>query len=277
MRKMRRPFQRFVRFTFTLIFALLFFAPFALVILNSLKPQDQIMTNLLGFPSSFRWENYVKAWEALNMSRVLFNTVVVTLCSVLLILMLSSMVAYWITRHPTKYGNFFRNLLLASLLIPFASVMLPLVKTVSAIGLIGTLWGGVFTYVGIGLAFATFILSGAVRAIPIEIETAAMLDGCNVYQLFFRIVLPMLGPTFLSVFILDLFWIWNDYIVALIMLNGIDLHTIQLAINKFFGLHSNQWDLALPAIVMGIAPIFIVNILLQKRIVEGVASGALKG
>ncbi len=277
MTKRKKQIVKIIKFTLTLILALLFFAPFALVILNSIKPQSQIMTDLLGLPKTVMWENYSNAWKSLNMQTVLTNTVVVSLCSVLLIILLAAMVAYWMVRHPTRYSRVFEKLLLGSLLIPFASVMLPLVKTMSALGLNTSLWGGIFTYVGIGLAFATFIMTGAIRAVPVEIEEAAMIDGCNVYQVFFKIVLPIVRPTFLSIFILDLFWIWNDYIVALIMMNNSGLNTVQLAINKLFGLHANQWDIALPAIVMSIAPILIINVLLQKKIIAGVAAGAIKG
>lgn len=266
-----------IKFVGTLIIALIFFAPFVLVILNSVKPQSQIMTDILGLPTTMMWENYSKAWDALNMSTVLTNTVIVSISSVFLILILAAMVAYWMVRHPSKYSRVFEKLLLGSLLIPFASLMLPLVKTMSTLGLNTSLMGGILTYVGIGLAFATFIMTGAVRAVPVELEEAAMIDGCNVYQVFFQIVLPIIRPTFLTLFILDLFWIWNDYIVALIMLNNTRLNTVQLAINKLFGLHANQWDIALPAIVMSIAPILIINILLQKKIIAGIASGALKG
>ncbi|PKO04823.1 MAG: carbohydrate ABC transporter permease [Chloroflexi bacterium HGW-Chloroflexi-3] len=266
-----------IKFVGTLIIALIFFAPFVLVILNSVKPQSQIMTDILGLPTTMMWENYSKAWDALNMSTVLTNTVIVSISSVFLILFLAAMVAYWMVRHPSKYSRVFEKLLLGSLLIPFASLMLPLVKTMSTLGLNTSLMGGILTYVGIGLAFATFIMTGAVRAVPVELEEAAMIDGCNVYQVFFQIVLPIIRPTFLTLFILDLFWIWNDYIVALIMLNNTRLNTVQLAINKLFGLHANQWDIALPAIVMSIAPILIINILLQKKIIAGIASGALKG
>jgi len=277
MRRIVRRGLGYFKFSATLIFALFFFAPFALVLLNSIKPQSQIMTDLLGLPTTVMWGNYIKAWKTLDMSTVLSNTIVVTITAVLLIIMLSSMVAYWMVRHPTRYSKIFEKLLLGSLLIPFASVMLPLVKTMSLLGLNNSLWGGIFTYMGIGLAFATFIMTGAMRAVPLEIEEAAVIDGCSVFQVFFRIVLPIISPTFLSIFILDLFWIWNDYIVALIMFNSTQLHTMQLAINKLFGLHANQWDIALPAIIMSIAPILIINVLLQKKIIAGIASGAVKG
>jgi len=269
--------QKALKFTVSLLGALFFFAPFALVIYNSVKPQGQIMTDLLGLPTTMQWNNYSNAWQSLNMGKVLTNTILVTFSAVALILIISAMVSYWIVRHPTKFSKAFETLLIGSLLIPFASVMLPLVKTMGTLGLNDSLWGGILTYVGIGLGFSTFIMTGAVRAVPLEIEEAAMIDGCNVYQTFLLIVLPMIRSTFLSIFILDLFWIWNDYIVALIMLNTTQLQTVQLAINKLFGLHANQWDVALPAIVMSITPILLLNVFMQKKIVSGLASGAVKG
>ncbi len=266
-----------VKFAIALIAAILFMVPFFLVILNSIKPLDQIMTELLAFPRSIQWENYANAWKQVNMSVVMRNTILVTGISLVLILLLSSMLAYWMNRHRTIFSSIFEKLLVGSLLIPFATVMLSLVKTMSWLGLTNSLWGGIITYSGMGIAFGTFMMSGAVKAIPIELEESAALDGCNVYQRFFIIVFPLLRPTLLSLFVLDLFWIWNDYIVALTLLNKPELMTLQLAINKLFGLYSNQWDIALPAIVMSILPILVINVLMQKRIVSGVASGAVKG
>ena len=266
-----------IKFTIVLIAAILFMIPFFLVILNSVKPLDQIMTELLAFPKTVQWENYRNAWIQVNMGVVMRNTIIVTGVSLVLILLLSSMLAWWMNRHRTVFSSIFEKLLVGSLLIPFATVMLSLVKTMSFFGFTDSLMGGIITYSGMGIAFGTFMMSGAVKSIPVELEESAALDGCNVYQQFFIIVLPLLRPTLLSLFVLDLFWIWNDYIVALTLLNKPELMTLQLAINKLFGLYSNQWDIALPAIVISILPILVINVLMQKKIVSGVASGAVKG
>ena len=275
--KNRRASIRAVKFVVALVGALLFFAPFALVIFNSVKPLDQIMTDLLGLPRTVQLGNYLNAWEELNMGKVMLNTILVTGISLVLILMLSSMVAYWTVRHPSRYSRLFEKLLVCSLLIPFAAVMLSPVKNMSALHLTSSLWGGIITYSGMGIAFGTFMMIGAVKGIPLELEESAHLDGANVYQTFFLIVMPLLRPTLLSLFVLDLFWIWNDYIVALTLLNTSDLMTLQLAINKLFGLYSNQWDVALPAIVISILPILVINVIMQKKSVAGVAAGAVKG
>ena len=275
--KKRRQSLQAVKFIVALAAALLFFAPFALVIFNSVKPLDQIMTDLLGLPRTVQLSNYLNAWQELNMGRVMLNTILVTGISLALILTLSCMVAYWTVRHPTKYRRLFEKLLVCSLLIPFAAVMLSLVKTMSILHLTDSLWGGIITYSGMGIAFGTFMMIGAVKSVPLELEESAKLDGANVYQTFFLIVVPLLRPTLLSLFVLDLFWVWNDYIVALTLLNTSDLMTLQLAINKLFGLYSNQWDVALPAIVISILPILVINVVMQKKIVAGVAAGAVKG
>jgi len=275
--KTRANLNKFIKFIIALSGALLFFSPFILVILNSVKPLSQIMTDLMGLPETVQWSNYTRAWEELNMSRVMTNTVLVTGCSLGLILLLSSMIAYWVVRYPTRYSRIFEKLLVASLLVPFATLMLSLVKTMSFLHLNRSLWGGILSYAGMGIAFGTFMMTGAVRSIPKEIEEAARIDGCDVYQTFFLVALPLMRPTLLSLFVLDLFWIWNDYIVALTLLNTSELMTMQLAINKLFGLNSNQWDIALPAILMSILPILIINVFMQKKIISGVAYGAVKG
>ena len=146
--KNRRASIRAVKFVVALVGALLFFAPFTLVIFNSVKPLDQIMTDLLGLPRTVQLGNYLNAWEELNMGKVMLNTILVTGISLVLILMLSSMVAYWTVRHPSRYSRLFEKLLVCSLLIPFAAVMLSLVKTMSALHLTSSLWGGIITYSG---------------------------------------------------------------------------------------------------------------------------------
>jgi raffinose/stachyose/melibiose transport system permease protein len=269
--------QETVKFLFILILALLFLVPFILVAVNSFKSLGDVMTNLVSLPDSPHWENYADAWRVIDMPRVLRNTTLTTFFSVALILFLSSMTAYWIVRHPTRFSQIFEKLLIGSLLIPFASIMLPLIKTLNALGISNSFAGGILSYTGIGMAFATFIVTGSVRSLPLEVEEAARIDGCNVYQIFFLVVLPMLMPTLVSVLILDMFWVWNDYIIALVVLNNNQLLTIQLAINRLFGQYSSRWNIALPAIVMSILPIIIANIVLQKKIVSGMTQGAIKG
>ena len=163
------------------------------------------------------------------------------------------------------------------MLIPFASLMLPLVQVMKVLGLNNSMFGTILTYWGIGLAFAFFMMQSAVKGLPVELEESARIDGCSRTRIFFSIIIPLLKPTIVSVVLMDMFWIWNDFMVPLIMMNNERLMTIQLSISRLFGQYASKWDIALPALVMTILPIVIVFILLQKKIMDGVIAGAVKG
>ena len=207
----------------------------------------------------------------------MWNTALVTVLSVSGIVLLSAMGAYWSERHPTVYSRIFSKLLVLSMLIPFASLMIPLVQVMRVFRLNNSLAGAIVTYWGIGLAFAFFMTQGAVKSLPYELEEAARVDGCGPVRVFWQIILPLLQPTMVTIFVMDIFWIWNDFIVPLILLDSSQLSTIQLAIKKLFSQYSSQWDLALPALVISIVPILVVFVLLQKKIVGGILAGAVKG
>ena len=274
----RRKLNRTLLFAIVLFLALAFLVPFAFVSINSLKPLGDIIRQPLSLPKgAVDLENFVKAWEVLEFPKVLRNTMLLTVGSVLGILWFSALNAYWLIRHPTPFSKVFEALLTGSLLVPFAVIMIPLVKTLRVFHLTNSLWGGIISYWGVGMALSTYIMRGAVKAIPIEIEEAAYVDGCNVYQVFFKIVFPLLRPTMLSVFILEVFWIWNDFLLPMVLLNNNKLLTIQLSINRMFGAYSNKWDIATAGLVMSIIPILIVYVFLQKRIISGIVSGAIKG
>lgn len=276
MRKKKRN-SKVRLFVLILFLAICFVLPFYLVIINSLKTLGEIELNPFSLPTVFHWENYAESWQRLDIGKALVNTLIITFFSVALIMLLSSMAAYWTVRHATRLSKVFEMLLLGSILIPFPTIMLPLAKTLSAVGLSGTYMGGILVYTGMGIAFAYFILRGAVMAIPKELDEAALVDGCSVYRIFFSIILRLMTPTLISVCILDVFWVWNDYNIALVVLNTAATRTIQLNINSMFAQYITRWDYALPALVIGILPIVIMNILLQKKILEGMTAGALKG
>ena len=205
------------------------------------------------------------------------NTAVLTIGSVAGITLLAAMTAYWTFRYQTKYSKVFETFVILSMLIPFASLMLPLVQVMKVLGLNNSMFGTILTYWGIGLAFAFFMMQSAVKGLPVELEESARIDGCSRTRIFFSIIIPLLKPTMVSVVLMDMFWIWNDFMVPLIMMNNERLMTIQLSISRLFGQYASKWDIALPALVMTILPIVIVFILLQKKIMDGVIAGAVKG
>lgn len=270
--------SRILIFIAVLIIALIFVYPLFLIVMNSFKPLPEILMNPLALPEKMQAaKNYTDAMGEIDIFHVMRNTAILTVCSVGGIVVLATMSAYWTYRFQTKFSVWFERFVILSMLIPFASLMLPLVQVMHGVGLSNTMFGAILTYWGIGLAFAFFMIQSAVKAVPIELEESAMIDGCSRTRTFFVIVLPMLRPTILSVILMDMFWIWNDFIVPLILMNNQKLMTIQLAISRLFGQYASKWNIALPALTLTMLPIIIVFILLQKKIINGVIAGAVKG
>ncbi|MFS0724842.1 carbohydrate ABC transporter permease [Paenibacillus sp. 1P07SE] len=257
--------------------ALLFLSPFYFLFVNSVKTFGEIMTNSATWPAVFQWENFSRAWSLTNFPLVFTNSLIVTIVSVILVALISAMGAYRMVRHNTRFNRIFFLILIASMVVPFQSIMMPLLRVVNELGLTNTRTGLVMTYLGLGGPMALFLFHGFVKSIPLEIEEAATVDGCNRVSVFFRIVLPMLKPMLMTIIVLNCLWVWNDYLLPSLILQSPALRTIPLATFSFFGEYSKQWDLALPMLVMGIAPIIIFFLFLQRYIVEGIAAGSVKG
>ncbi len=261
-----------------ILLALLFLSPFYFVIVNSFKTLGQILVNSASFPEAYIWSNFEKSWSFIQFPKVLFNSSLITATSVAAIVIVGTMAAYRIVRHPSIFNKLIFSLLIASMIIPFQSIMLQLVRVTSLLELRGNLFGIVASNLGFGLAFSVFLFHGFIKSIPLEIEEAAVIDGCSTYSVFGRIVLPLLKPIIVTVIILNTLFIWNDYLLPVLIIGGNkDLTTIPLAITRFFGQYSKQWNLALPALIMGITPIIVFFLLLQRHVVEGITSGSLKG
>jgi len=259
------------------ICAILFFFPFYFVVVNSFKGLDEILINTAALPQRINFENFIRVWHQLDFLKMITNTVIITLFSNIGVIIISSMAAYWMVRKPSKLHSFIFVLFVASMVIPFQSIMIPIVQVIREIGLMNTHAGLILTYIGLGCAFSTFLFHGFIRSIPEEIEEAAMIDGCSRLGVFWRIIFPMLTPIISTVLILNTFWFWNDFQVQLLLLHSSELHTIQLAINTLFGEHVMRWELALPALIMGTLPAVVVFLLLQRYIIAGISSGGVKG
>lgn len=260
------------------ILGLLFLAPFYFVLVNSLKSLRDILLDAASLPPMYYWGNYLKVWDIINFPKILFNSFQITVLSVAGIVLFSSMTAYRLVRRPTFYNKFLFSLFLASMIIPFQSVMLQLVRVTALLELRGSLIGIVACYLGFGLALSVFLFHGFIKSVPMEIEEAAVVDGCSPYGVFFRIVFPLLRPIMITVMMLNCLWIWNDYLLPVLVIgSNKDLTTIPLAITKFFGQYTKQWDMALAGLAIGITPIVVFFLFLQKYIVEGITAGSIKG
>ncbi|WP_179031392.1 carbohydrate ABC transporter permease [Paenibacillus kribbensis] len=260
-----------------ILVALLFLVPFYFLFVNSVKSFGDLLTNSAAWPQTFVWSNYARAWSITRFPEALWNSLVVTVVSNLLLVLISSMAAYRMVRHPTRYNRVLFSLFVAAMVIPFQSVMIPLVKVVSTLDLMNSIGGLVICYLGFGAPMSIFLFHGFVKGVPVEVEEAATVDGCTPYGVFFRIVYPLMLPMMVTVIILNTLWIWNDYLLPSLVLQKAELRTIPIATYAFFGQYTKQWDLALPALVLGILPVIVFFLAMQKYIIQGIMAGSVKG
>lgn len=261
---------------------LAFLFPLYIVIVNSFKNRAQLYESPIALPESFLWNNYADAAEKMNFMRSLGNSLLITIISVLFIVVVSSMCAWMIARRNDRPSKLIYFTFVATMLIPFQTLMMPLVqmmkwsRQVLGIPILNTYHGIVFMYIGFGVSMAVFLFHGFVKSIPISLEEAAYLDGCSTFGTFWRIVFPMLKPTTMTVIILDIIWIWNDYLLPSLVLNNKALRTIPLSTSSFFGVFTIQWNQAMAGLTMAIIPVVIFYFCAQKYIIKGVAAGAVK-
>ncbi|MCB5239355.1 MAG: carbohydrate ABC transporter permease [Niallia nealsonii] len=268
--------KTFIMEVFGIILGLLFLIPFYYVISNSLKPFSEILTNTSALPSSLQFGNYVNAFEKLNFLKVFSNSLLVTIASNIVLVVFCSMAAYMLVRTKKKISNIIFMAFVAAMIIPFQSIMIPLIKTASSLHLLNSIWGLVFMYLGFGSGITIFLYHGFIKGIPVELEEAAIIDGCSRFGVFWRIVFPLLKPITVTIIILNSLWIWNDYLLPSLVLQNPELRTIPLATFFFFGQYTKQWDLALAALMIGIIPLLIFFFAMQKHIIQGITSGSIK-
>lgn len=256
----------------------LFLFPFYIIVINSFKSFSEIIQSNLGFPEIFHWENYLQAWVQSQFHIAAMNSLIYTYFSVMGIVLLSSMAAYRLARFPTRFNKILYFLLIASMIIPFQSLMFPLIKVLLSLDLIATRSGLIIAYWGFGVNFAIFLYYGFIKMVPKELEEAAIIDGCSQVGVFGRIVLPLLKPITMTVITLNCFWIWNDFLLPFILIGSqADLMTIPVKTYRFYGQYMTQWELILPMLVLGVTPIIFLFLFLQRHIIEGITAGSVKG
>lgn len=260
------------------LLACLYIYPVFLMVCNSLKPFKEILTNVLALPSHLEWANYSYVIEKMEYFRLFFNNVVITLLGILGIVAFSSMAAYILDRRQTRVTKALHTFIITPMLIPFQTIMITLLKFMNIIHLNGTTWGLGIQYWGFGIPMATFIYFNFMKSIPSEIDESAMIDGATTFQTYVRIIFPLLKTVTATVVVLDVMWIWNDFLLPLLMVNSSpSSKTLVLAAYNFVGSLNTKWHYALAAMVLAILPSVIVFVFLQRYIVDGVVAGAIKG
>lgn len=263
--------------TIAAVGALVFLGPFYFVVINSVKEFGDILRNAAALPTTLEWGNYVIGYRTSNFLRAFGNSLYVTAISLILMVFLGALAAWRMVRRPHRFSKILFGSFVVAMVIPFQSVMIPLMRIVQLFDLLNSRNGLIVIYLGLGMPFTVFLLHGFTRTVPVELEESAYLDGASTLRVFVAIVLPLLQSMLATVMILQAFWIWNDFLLPLLVLFDDRLQTIPIAIFGFFGQYTDQWDYALATLVMGIAPIVIFFLVMQRFIIRGVVAGSLKG
>lgn len=263
--------------------ALLTLYPIYIMIVNSFKGRSEIFKDVTALPSTFSFEYYTKAINKMNFLKAFGNSLFVTAVCVIIIVILSAMSAWVLVRVKSKGTTAIFYLYVVTMLIPFQSVMIPLTQymarwKIDAINfsMMNSFWGLIFMQIGFRLSFSIFLYHGFLKSVPVSLEEAAMIDGCNYWQIFYKIVFPIMKPITTTVAILNVIAIWNDYLLPSLVLVNPELRTIPLSTFYFFGEFTIQWNLAMAGLVVTIIPVIVFYIICQKNIIEGAISGAVK-
>ncbi len=266
---------------FFTVISLAWIFPIVLVVVNSFKKKVYISANPFSLPNKESWaglENYVRGVELTGFFDSFIWTVVITVGSVILILLCTSMCAWWIVRVDNWAAKLLYMLFLFNMIVPFQMVMFTLSKLADTLGL-NTPWGLWIIYLGFGAGLAVFIFTGVIKGIPQELEESAMIDGASVPRLFFQIVVPIMRPSIISVAILQTMWIWNDYLLPYLTIDDLDKYkTISIAVQYLKGGYGSvDIGAMMGCLVLAIIPIIVFYLLCQKYIIKGVMAGAVKG
>ena len=264
------------------VICIIYVLPVVSVLINSFKQNTYVKTDTFAFPTGDMWagfDNFIKGMtfgEYPFIKSVLYS-VLITILSTFLILLFTSMAAWYIARINSVFCKIFYYLCVFSMVVPFQMVMFTLSKTADTLKL-NTPWTIPIVYLGFGAGLAIFMFVGFVKSIPIEIEEAASIDGCGPLRTFFTVVIPMLKPTLISVGILEIMWIWNDYLLPKLVLDINEYRTIPIHIQYLKGSYGTvDLGATMALILMSIIPVIIFYLICQKYIIKGVAAGAVKG
>lgn len=262
------------------ILGLIYISPILIVLMNSFKKKVFINKEPFTFPTEKTWngiENYVTTIDKYGLLSAVGWTVFITIGSVLVILICTSMCAWYITRVKTRFTKTLYLLCVFSMVVPFQMVMFTL-SLVADRTRLNTPWGIIIIYLGFGAGLAVFMFCGFVKSIPLEIEEAALIDGCTPLRTFFTIVLPIMKPTYISVGILETMWIWNDFLLPYLVLDLNKYKTISIAIQYMKGSYGRvDMGAIMAALILAVIPVIIFYLSCQKHIIKGVAAGAVKG
>ncbi|MHA6529529.1 carbohydrate ABC transporter permease [Paenibacillus sp. BAC0078] len=255
---------------------LAFLTPFLLIVMNSFKTTQQFFENPMALPTTINFDNYVSAFKDMDFLQGFMNSLIITVVAVFIIIIFSAMTGYLFVRYKWKLNAFLFFLMLASMALPFQVLMIPLVMLYGNMDLLNNKMTLLFMYLGFGVPFGVFTFHGFIKGIPFELEESAFIEGSSRLRTFFSVVLPLLKPVFVTLLVLDVLWIWNDYLLPSLVLLSSDQKTLPLSTYAFFSSYSVDYAPLMAGLIMTIIPVLVIYLFLQKQIIKGITEGALK-
>lgn len=260
------------------LFTIIYIYPVFLMFMNSFKPFGEVVSDPIALPKKPTIENFVYVADKIHYLQLFLNNVLITTIGILGIVFFSSLAAYILDRRENNYTKLIYGIIITPMLIPFQTIMITLLKAMNIIHLDQSRVGLGIQYWGFGIPMATFIFFNFMKTIPKEIDESAEIDGASTWKTYCAIIFPLIKPVCFTVIVLDVMWIWNDFLLPLLMVNSSNkTKTLVLASYTFVGQMNTKWQYAMTAMVLTVLPSIIVFIFLQKYIVEGVVAGAVKG
>ncbi|WP_270813934.1 carbohydrate ABC transporter permease [Hungatella effluvii] len=258
--------------------AAVYIYPVFLMFTNSFKSFKEVLVNVVALPTHLEFANYTHVIEKINYGRLFFNNVAITFTGIMGIVFFSSLAAYILARRNTRFTRAAYMFCIIPMLVPFQTIMITLVKVMKTLHLSGSLLGLGIQYWGFGIPMAVFIYMGFIKTIPRAIDESATIDGASAFSTYVRIIFPLLKPVTATVMVLDVMWIWNDFLLPMLMVNSSPkTKTLTLAAYTFVGQYNTQWQYAMTAMVLALLPSILFFIFMQKHIIKGVVAGAVKG
>jgi raffinose/stachyose/melibiose transport system permease protein len=260
------------------VVSLLYIYPVFLMIINSFKPFGEVVSSAIAMPKVWAPENYGFVITKMAYAKLFFNTLLVTVVSIAGIVFFASSAAYILHRRKNRWTAFARLFIIIPMLIPFQTIMITLLKTMNVLGLAGNRAGLGIQYWGFGVPMAAFIYYNFMSTIPRELDESSYMDGAGTFRTYLRIIFPLLKSVTATVIVLDVMWIWNDFLLPLLMVNrSNETKTLVLAAYTFVGQFNTEWHYAMTAMVLTVLPSVIFFIIFQKNIIASVVAGAVKG
>ncbi|THF74504.1 carbohydrate ABC transporter permease [Cohnella fermenti] len=258
------------------LFTFLSLYPIFLMFMSSFKTRKEITSSPLALPKSFKFDNFVDVWHKVNFSEYLLNSIIVSVASVLVILLISSMAAFYLARFKFRWNGAVLFFFMLGLMLPMKLAISPLYMQMMKLHMLDSLQGLIVVYVAGHISFAVFLFYGFFSTLPKDLDQSARIDGCNNFQVYYKIVVPLMRPAMATVAITDLIKVWNDFFYPLIFIKTTEKGTIPLGMLSLFGEFDTQWNLLFSGLTLSSLPMIIAFLFASRQFIEGLTAGAVK-